>query len=372
MAISMLGWNKNAGYDNVLIEDVEVTGNAGGISIQGETGFPDANSNVVIRRAYVHDNPGRVAPGAETGYGIAMGMVNSGTIEHCLIKNNGASGDSSGGAWGGSVGIMFWECTRVTVQYNEVCGQTNAPTSNDVDADGFNLGGGCQHCVLQYNYSHNNEGAGYLLDGYTLPTRPNVGAVIRYNVSENDARGTATPAGIYLFNNAVGVAAQLRDFWVYNNTVYMTPGGKGVFTSACIIVNDTVQGNNSGPITGGYFANNICVASKPTVRMVNVKANVTAMQFVNNVLFGSTLSVWGSASHTGDITADPLLLSPGAAGEIAIVPPLSLADLRDFYGLQVGSPARNSGVPLLSTYSVNPGWHDAAGTPLNSNDIGAL
>ena len=363
-AISILGWNRSAGYNGVLIEDVEVFGNAGGISIQGETGFSDANSDVVIRRAYIHDNPGRVGQGTDTGYGIALGMVNGGTIEHSLIKNNGANGDSSNGAVGGSVGIMFWDSTRVTVQYNEVSWQKNSPTSNDVDANGFNLGGGCQQCVLQYNYSHNNEGAGYLIDGYALPARANANAVVRYNVSENDARGTATSAGIYLFNNAVGGIGQLRDFWVYNNTVYMSPGGKGSFTAACIILNDTLQPNNSGPITGGYFINNICHVSSPAVRMVNVKSNVTSTQFVKNVFYGSTLSVWNSASHTGDITADPLLLAPGDAGQISSVPPLSLASLIDYYGLQTGSPARNTGLPLLSTYSVNPGWHDLAGTPL--------
>ena len=54
-------------------------------------------------------------------------MVNGGTIEHSLIKNNGANGDSSNGAVGGSVGIMFWDSTRVTVQYNEVSWQKKFP-----------------------------------------------------------------------------------------------------------------------------------------------------------------------------------------------------------------------------------------------------
>src|SRR3712207_8524244 len=45
----------------------------------------------------------------------------------------------------------------------------------------------CNNSIMQYNYSHDNYGAGYLLARYSsAPAMSNL--TIRYNISENDGR----------------------------------------------------------------------------------------------------------------------------------------------------------------------------------------
>ncbi len=52
---------------------------------------------------------------------------------------------------------------------------------------GFDFDGGCTNSTLQYNYSHDNYGAGYLLAQFdNAPLMKNI--TIRYNISENDGR----------------------------------------------------------------------------------------------------------------------------------------------------------------------------------------
>ena len=59
-----------------------------------------------------------------------------------------------------------------------------------VDGDGFDLDGGVTNSVIQYCYSHDNDGPGLMLYGYTdagVATWNN--NTIRYCVSQNDAVG---------------------------------------------------------------------------------------------------------------------------------------------------------------------------------------
>src|SRR5207302_2714042 len=70
------------------------------------------------------------------------------------------------------------------------------------DGGGFDLDNNSTNCVVQYNYSHDNVGAGYLIFDYDdhtgqISTSNNI---VRYNLSENDARRTAqkTQAGIWV------------------------------------------------------------------------------------------------------------------------------------------------------------------------------
>ena len=44
-----------------------------------------------------------------------------------------------------------------------------------------------KNSVMQYNYSHDNDGAGYLLAQFTY-AREFTNNIVRYNISENDGR----------------------------------------------------------------------------------------------------------------------------------------------------------------------------------------
>src|SRR5207237_3809682 len=68
---------------------------------------------------------------------------------------------------------------------------------------------------MQYNYSHDNEGAGYGLFEYRGASAWG-NNVVRYNLSRNDA-GANNAAGISRWNGGSGLA----NADIYGNTIYM-------------------------------------------------------------------------------------------------------------------------------------------------------
>jgi hypothetical protein len=58
----------------------------------------------------------------------------------------------------------------------------------------FDIDGGCTNCVLQYNYSHDNEGSGFQ-SGPFAGCSPLGDNTIRYNISENDAKKNTDNTG---------------------------------------------------------------------------------------------------------------------------------------------------------------------------------
>jgi hypothetical protein len=70
---------------------------------------------------------------------------------------------------GGPCGIWTAASRRVVIQQ---CDSFDNRTGRAADGDGFDLDGGCVECVLQYDYSHGNDGAGILVYTYGgAPTR---------------------------------------------------------------------------------------------------------------------------------------------------------------------------------------------------------
>src|SRR5262249_27200436 len=105
--------------------------------------------------------------------------------------------------------------TRITIQY---CKAYKNRTGGAADGGGFDFDGGVSHSVMQYNWSRDNDGPGYMIWNYAHANRPITDNVIRYNVSDRDARRHAYGA-IHL-----GTAGEpLRGILVHDNTVYMRP-----------------------------------------------------------------------------------------------------------------------------------------------------
>ena len=84
---------------------------------------------------------------------------------------------------GGPCGIWTYNSNNITIQYNESYGNLG----DRVDGDGFDMDGGTTNCILQYNYSHDNDGAGYLQAQFP-DAQEHSGDIIRYNISQNDGR----------------------------------------------------------------------------------------------------------------------------------------------------------------------------------------
>lgn len=100
---------------------------------------------------------------------------------------------------------------------------------------------------MQYNYSYNNDGAGYGLFQFSGARAWNNNTV-RFNISENDGRKNGY-AGIMLYNGGSG----LGDAAIYDNTIYLTPAASG--TPVGIYVENSVTNvgiyNNIIQTTGG-------------------------------------------------------------------------------------------------------------------------
>ena len=79
------------------------------------------------------------------------------------------------------------------------------------DGEGFDSDLNSRNTIIQYNYSHDNEG-GFLLicnDGSQAPAdnAGNVGTIVRYNISQND------------HHRGINIAGPVTNATIYNNTI---------------------------------------------------------------------------------------------------------------------------------------------------------
>lgn len=334
-----------------------------GIKVWSDTNFGTANylvhKNVYIGACTVSNIYGDSAfLTSHTGNGILVGNVNVGLTERCLVANGGQANGS--GSTGGPAGNWCYECTAYTIQYCETHHQHDAKA---VDADGFDLDGGCQNCTVQYCYSHDNDGSGYIWGTYA-GSAANTGNTFRYNVSQNDGRFISA-SGAHSFGSPVGTL-------VYNNTFYSgTPGtlpallaqiGEGSFYNNIFWCGTGV--NLMSAVSGGTFAGNLYwFGGNP-------------FSVVYNGTTYSSLAAWRAVQETAGgvavgLSADPQLAAPGTGG--TLLPSAQVSTL-GAYALGAGSPAVDAGLDLRTLYAIDPGQMDFSGHPVRAGagyDVGA-
>jgi len=107
-----------------------------------------------------------------------------------------------------AAGIWVWSCDNSILQYNECSGMVGTE-----DAQGFDADYNTRNTLIQYNYSHDNQG------GFVMMCTPgdansdmfgNIGTTIRYNISQNDGFRTFTMSG------------PIHNAQIYNNTIYIS------------------------------------------------------------------------------------------------------------------------------------------------------
>ncbi len=199
-----------SGFKDVRITDVSAHDNADA-GIQSFGYFSDsasgwAHEDVYVGHCRAYNNLGVPGKGNNSGSGVVLGDVNGATIERCISHDNGENNDHQGG---GPIGIWAFESNTVTIQHNE----SYDNKTGTIDGGGFDLDGGVTNSVMQYNYSHDNAGAGYLLYQFSGAS-PFKNNVVRYNISENDGRTNL--GGIY-------AGGGVTDTEIYNNTVFVSP-----------------------------------------------------------------------------------------------------------------------------------------------------
>jgi hypothetical protein len=366
--ISIAGGNGNTGFKDVVIDgahvyDVKVNGIiTSAPTSQSHVGW--AHQNVTIKNTEVDHVTGYADPGTHRGSGIIMGQVDNGLIEKTVAHDNGAANIHCGGPGG----IWTWDSNNITIQR---CESYHNLSGTGCDGLGFDLDGGVTNSVLQYNYSHDNDGSGYLLGQYDN-ARPWSNNVVRYNISENDGRTNA--GGITLFKGAGTTMAGVK---IYNNTIYTTPSAANPNVGALTFINW-----NTG-ITGVDVYNNI-FQTTGGASLIDIPSGYNA-HFAGNLYWStgaafkikyqgttySNLAAWRSAtgneqsgSNPTGVTADPFLKNVGT-GAIMFPNPTSQLNA---YTLGENSGAIDAGLDLMSLFSINTGAVDF----YNNNLTGAL
>lgn len=365
--ITIGGSNGKSGFSDVRITNSNVYDNiVGGIETHGvfsSSATTYANSGVYVGHCAVHDNPGYAGSSTHVGDGIVLSDVNGGAIERCESYNNGTQNTHNGGP----VGIWAWDSNAVTIQYNE---SHDNHTNSTSDGGGFDLDGGDTNCLVQYNYSHNNDGPGYGLFQFSGARRWNNNTV-RFNISENDARKNNYGA-IDLWNGGSGIGGAQ----IYNNTLYVSPSSgtaRGVFVQ--------------NPVGSVGIRNNI-IQTVGGVLLADVEGKQSGLVFQGNDYWSSgsafrikqftksysSLAAWRSATGQETLSGqavgysvDPLLNSPGNGGTIGDADNL---DALWAYRLQTTSPLIDKGLNLSSLFGINPGPQDFFGDPVPDSQGG--
>ncbi len=358
-----------SGFSDVRITNVSAHDNAdAGIQSYGywdpsATGW--AHENVYVGNSKAYDNKGIAGKGSNSGSGIVLGDVNGAKIERSVAYGNGKNNDFRGG---GPVGIWTWDSNRVIIQHNE---SYNNKTST-IDGGGFDLDGGVTNSVMQYNYSHGNAGAGYLLYQFS-GARPFGNNTVRYNVSENDGR--------YYYMGGIFAGGGVSDTEIYNNTIYTSPRANGGQSFAAKV----------GEARDLRFRNNLFV-TVGGMPLLDISRDRPGLRFQGNGYWssgekftikhgGSTydgLATWRDAkgqekygSRDTGLRANPRLNDPGNGGTIGN--PGRLSSLIS-YKLGRGSSMIDAGLNLERLFNVDPGPTDFYGGKIsqgNGPDVGA-
>jgi hypothetical protein len=376
------------GFDQVLLEHLLVhTIRRDGINTYGlypGSSTRQSHRDLVIRDCEVRDVTGDPAKtDGHSGSGIIVSGVKGALVDRCHAHHNGGSGGNTSG--GGPVGIWTWGSDSVTIQRSLVHDQrTKAGVK---DGGGFDIDGGATNALVQYCYSYDNEGPGFLVAEFD--NAPPLGsATFRYNISWRDGRRTANAmASGFHFWKGSGSASTLSDVHVHHNLVYTenSTGGPALVWQA-------------GAMSGIRVRNNLFVVSGGE-RFVDVNNNAARgyFTFQNNAYWAvddnwaggwrwgggttfTTLAAWRAATGAPEtLSGAPLGLDadPRVADLVAGARPTSVSQLANLaaFRLLADSPLLDAALDLrLAAHgSLDLGARDFFGLPIPSGgafDIG--
>jgi len=288
-------------------------------------------------------------------------------VERCTIHDCGQAAQNKGQP-GGVGGLVLLESDKSVAQFNECY---RIVTKMGCDGCAFDIDGGCSNCILQYNYSHDNEGSGYQTGTFSgsSPVRDNT---IRYNISQNDAKKNPGSSG-----GIMTWSSQQRGN-IYNNTVFISAGLNGTKPAAFLgngsgltVCNNIFVANHDGDIissgAGCAFRNN-CYS--------RVKGDFSVLYDKKRY---SSLAAWQDATGQEKLdgapvgfSTDPHFRTPGGAGSIDNAARLGTLNAYDLLPL---SPLIGNSLDLKTLFGIFPGLTDFRGVPLRAGvryDLGAV
>ena len=355
-------WNGRAGFSDVRVTNTALHHNGrNGLFTYAQ--LPNAHRQVYVGHVRAYENPGTPGAGSNTGSGIVLASVDGATIERSVAHDNGRLCDSVGGP----VGIWTYDSTRVIIQHNE---SYRNRTAAGWDGGGFDLDQNVSDSIVQYNYSHDNDGAGFLL-AQSVANDAHARNVIRFNISQNDGRANSY-AGIELWGRVLSAE-------IYNNTVFVSAAAAGTPRAVRIW-------NAGAPdrfVSGVHFRNNIFVTTGLPIVEASAAALAGAadLRFEGNGYYagGSSPAMrWGGTTFTGltawratgqetiggvpaGLSVDPQLVAAGSGGSFGDA---NLLASLDAYRLRATSPLADSGLDLRSRFGIAPGASDFFGGQL--------
>jgi co-chaperonin GroES (HSP10) len=300
----------------------------------------DINSiqNLKIDNVRVYDNLGILTAITNTGDGIVISNTSNSTVKNSQVFNNGQNCKAKNCA----SGILVHESDKIIIEKNYVY---NNKTGIENDGNGIDLDNNTSNSIVQYNYTWNNDGPGYMIYDYTSDLK-NYGNVIRYNISYNDGKKSNMP------NLAIG--GFVNNFHVYNNTIFATLNN----------ANSPIQiWNFSG--TNSKIENNILYKSGYNGFVLNVwNSDTSKLMLSHNNYFGSEMGariLWNYEYFTNYQN-------------------WSLKTSQDKYGLITNPMLKSDMSPMLNSPVINNGklitnlfdYYDSIVPTGNKTDIGAV
>ena len=352
-----------SGYKDVRITHCVTNRNEYyGILIMGYHG-KDNNiiCDVYVGHCKMYNNPGDPEYlKNHSGSGIEMGGVDGGIIEYSEAYNNGYEGT-------GSCGIWACGANNVIIQH---CESHHNRTGGRYDGGGFDFDGGTTNSIMQYNYSHDNDGAGYLICSYKDAGKYD-NNIVRYNISVNDGQKN-NYRGISLWTGSPE-EDPIYNTQIYGNTIYASIGPaiyfgrKGIYNTK-VCNNLFITANNQKLVRGN-----------PDKSMATFAGNVYwAIDGAFDIAGYKSLEAWRAATGQEMLNGKPvgLVVNPkliDMGKSVTIGDPTKLHTLTA-YRLQKNSPLIDAGLDLRSLFGIDPGKRDFYGTSIpqgKAYDIGA-
>jgi len=324
-----------------------------------------ANSNVHVGYCKMYDNPGD--PNYfenHSGSGVLMEDVDGGIIEYCEAYNNGYEG---GCKVGGPIGIWAAVANNVIIQ----CCESHHNRAGKGDGGGFDFDGGTTNSILQYNYSHDNDGAGYLICSYDNAPHTFNNNIVRYNISVNDGR-KERHAAIHFWTGSPK-EDPIHNTQIYGNTIY------AVYSPAIVF------GRNG--IYNTKVCNNLFVTTN-SQKLVAGNPDESTATFAGNAYWAvdgafdlaghKSLEAWRAATGQEMLNGKPvgLAIDPKLTdlGTNATVGDPTKLHTLTAYRLQKDSPLIDAGLDLRSSFGIDPGDRDFFGNSIPQGkgcDVGA-
>ena len=309
-------------FNDILIENNTVENcQANGITTTNVKGTLDdvafRHTNVVIRGNDIHN---------VTRSGIIPIYTNGVLVEYNKVDTFQSTYEGYG------CGIWCDRANGMVFQYNEVC---NGVNGNDGMA--FNLDDMTRDGVIQYNYTHDNYGGGYML--HVRQNSYNRNNTIRFNLSVNDS-------GVFTAHNAQIVAVgetsttKLESAKVYNNTFLSNKDCHAVY-----------QGDEVDYTNNIWYFTNSAVANRKDCFYPGANSS-----FDNNVYIGCV-----APTDANQHTDDPQFV--GGSNLFGLTRDQALVNA----SLTANSPYVGAGVAVE-----NNGGQDILGGSLDTLNLGAI